>query len=387
MDYEKMKKEELFAVLQERKIEANQKVKKEELISLLKKSDEKEKKAAKKKEKPVKTEEERAPKKKKRKKAKKEEPSSMVQEKSARSEAIERSKRRRRSGRKAIKTKSDFLRIDGDDKFQRNLTREEQDSIDLMASYDIKMRKVLRGKVYSVKKRTYAGEPMPLAVISYGTQEVLIPGNHFLDDWDKITAEERNKFLNKRLGEETEFLVLGYNDDGGERYWLGSRTEAMKKIRENWWFKKNPDGTDKISVGARVEGRVNAVVREFAFIEVFGVECKVPLRELSHSYVTDAQTLFNTGDRVAVVVTKAVRNEKDRTVIATFSIRAASENPQAKFADRAEKGEWCKGTVVNVRPSDKTVQFFVNVENRGVVLCRNVTEKIPKIGDEVVLRI
>ena len=61
-----------------------------------------------------------------------------------------------------------------------------------------------------------------------------------------------------------------------------SRLEAMALKRREYYFRTDRDGNYQIYEGIRAEARVISVIRAGVFVDLFGAECYIPLRELSY---------------------------------------------------------------------------------------------------------
>lgn len=87
--------------------------------------------------------------------------------------------------------------------------------------------------------------------------------------------------LTKRLGAEVDYIIKGI--DHQTDLAVGSRLEAMRAKRRQYYLGTDRDGNNLIYSGVCAEARVVSVIRAGIFIDLFGLEVYIPLRELSSS--------------------------------------------------------------------------------------------------------
>ena len=97
------------------------------------------------------------------------------------------------------------------------------------------------------------------------------------------------------------------------------------KCRESYFATDN-DGNYRLHEGVCAEARVVSVIRAGIFIDLFGVECYIPLRELSYQRYLDASTHFEPGQRVLVNITSLDRSDRDHIQV-TASIKQTQQDP------------------------------------------------------------
>ena len=396
MDYQSKKKEELLALAREKGLQVTDKMTKAKLIELL--TEKEEPVQVKQEEKHTEKEKEGKTPEKKSYPEPEKEPAQVKEERAGYFGALAQRFRERRKNRqergssiRPVTTENDYLRVDGSDRYKKVVSQEEQDYLELMASYDKKVQKVLTGEVTKIRgPRMLGNEKIFFADVQYNTQLIHIPGNFFLENWDELKDDEKKAILNNRLGQSASFIVTEYveTEDRGVQ-WIGSRVAAMQKLRDKYWFGKSRAGKDLINVGDRIEGIVNAVTRTACYIEVFGVEQPVHLGDLTYEYIRDARKHFRIGEKLTVAVTKVVRNPKTRSVYANYSVRAAMEDPQARFFEDTSVGDGLKGVAVNRAVMNDQLRVFVNIPSGGVVLCSlgKGIDRIPEDDDIVWLTV
>ena len=75
-----------------------------------------------------------------------------------------------------------------------------------------------------------------------------------------------------------DYIVKGVDQENNVV--AASRLEAMALKRREYYFRTDRDGNYQIYEGIRAEARVISVIRAGIFIDLFGAECYIPLREL-----------------------------------------------------------------------------------------------------------
>lgn len=118
-------------------------------------------------------------------------------------------------------------------------------------------------------------------------------------------------------------------------------------------------GTTSCTKAFAAEARVVAVVRAGVFVELFGVETFIPLRELSYQRMLDATAVYQPGQRVVVKLLEIHREDRDHIQVAA-SVKQASANPYEKALRRYSVGNRYVGTVSMV----DTTGVFVALDGR-----------------------
>lgn len=92
------------------------------------------------------------------------------------------------------------------------------------------------------------------------------------------------------------------------------------------------------------EARVVSAIRAGIFIDLFGVESYIPLKELSYQRWMDAAAHFQPGQRILVKVLDVDRSDRDHVRVSA-SVKQAGENPYEKALRRYSVGNRYVGTV------------------------------------------
>ncbi len=189
----------------------------------------------------------------------------------------------------------------------------------------------------------------PVAILYHGDIKVVIPASQAVILPDEL--RERNvsdlqyNMLTRRLGAEIDYVIKGVDGKAGVA--VASRLDAMRTRRRHYFFSHKEDGTYRIYDGVCAEARVVSVVTTGVFVEVFGVESFIHLREMSYKRLMDANGYLNPGDRILVKVLSVERGADDQVKVA-LSIKQAASNPMEQAIKKLVPGNSYAGTVVLV---------------------------------------
>lgn len=186
--------------------------------------------------------------------------------------------------------------------------------------------------------------------------------------------------LNKRLGAEVDYIVKGVDQENNVV--AASRLEAMALKRREYYFRTDRDGNYQIYEGIRAEARVISVIRAGIFIDLFGAECYIPLRELSYQRWVDAAQHYQPGQRVLVKVLEVDRSDRSHPRVSA-SVKQAMENPYEKALKKYVVGNRYVGTVSMVDLNG----VFVSLDGGVDCLCTYPKRGRPPRGARATVRI
>lgn len=251
--------------------------------------------------------------------------------------------------------------------------------IDLVES--LKSNVLLSGTVQGVEQST--NNPYSLAVIYHGEFKILIPANEFMEEPDDTHDQPKETVLNymmtRRMGAEVDYVIKGI--DANARIAAASRLEAMRIKRRQYYFATDRDGNNIIHSGINAEARVVSVIRAGIFVDLFGLETYIPLKELSYQRLLDAASQFQTGQRILVKILEVERKNHDVRVLA--SVKQATENPYEKALRKYSIGNKYVGTVSLV----DTNGVFVALDGGIDCLCAYPKRGRPPRGARATVRI
>ncbi len=283
--------------------------------------------------------------------------------------------------RRSVKPKQDVVTIDDTRSVATDADKEQNDLLDLIESF--RTGKILSGTIQGVEKpsdtRSYT-----IAVIYHGSYKVMIPAEEAVtppeDYRDQNPEDVHHYMLTKRLGAEVDYIVKGVDPKTGLA--VASRLDAMKAKRKQYYFGTDREGNNLLYAGVCAEARVVSVIRAGVFVDLFGLETYIPLRELSYQRMMDASGYFQPGQRILVKILDIDRSDKNQIKV-TASVKQAAENPYEKALHKYTVGNCYVGTVSMV----DTNGVFVALDGGIDCLCSYPKRGRPPRGARVTVRI
>lgn len=255
------------------------------------------------------------------------------------------------------------------------------DLLDLLESQ--KTGKILTGTIQGVERGT-DDQSLSFAVIYHGEFKVIIPATEAVDspeDYRGRSPEDvLHYMLTKRLGAEIDYIVKGIDPKTGIA--AASRLEAMRAKRKQYYYGTDRDGNNLIYPGITAEARVISVIRAGIFVDLFGLEIYIPLRELSYQRLMDAAGAFQPGQRILIKVLEINRGDRNNLKVSA-SVKQATENPYEKALRKYSIGNRYVGTVSMV----DTTGVFVALDGGIDCLCSYPKRGRPPRGSRVTVRI
>ena len=246
----------------------------------------------------------------------------------------------------------------------------------------LKTGRYLTDKIQGVEKHSGLGDPR--AVIFHGDYKVIIMASMIVDLPKDLRGQDPYEvyhyLLTKRLGSEIDYVVKGIDRNTGLA--VGSRKDAMATKRRHYYLNQTRDGTYRIYEGLCCEARVMSVIPYGIFVDLFGIDVYIPLRELSYVRLTDAMGYYEPGDRVLVKVTQLNRDDPDDIRVAA-SVKQVAANPVDKALEKIEVNSNYAGTVTL---TDST-GIFVRLDMGAECRCRFPYRARPPKGARVVVKI
>lgn len=254
--------------------------------------------------------------------------------------------------------------------------KRRSDQLDLIES--LKGRRILTGTIQGVE-RSEGNTGSGFGILYHGQYKVIIPAEQMItppaDFRDRNPDDVMHYLMIKRLGAEIDYIVKGFDEDAGIA--VASRLEAMTAKRREHYF-----DYDRLRPNVKAEARVVSVIRSGLFIELFGVESFVPLRELSYQRILDAGNHYQTGQRILIKILAIDKTDR-RNVRVEASVKQAMHNPYENAFLRYAPGNRYVGTVSMV---DKN-GVFVSLEDGVDCLCQHPRRGRPPRGSRVTVRI
>lgn len=257
----------------------------------------------------------------------------------------------------------------------------KNDLLDLLESQ--KTGRILSGTIQGIERPT-DNPTRSLAVIYHGEFKIIIPAEEAVEPPDdfrgRLPEDVLHYMLTKRLGAEVDYIVKGMDPKAGLA--VGSRLEAMRAKRKQYYFGADRDGNNLIHSGICAEARVVSVIRAGIFVDLFGLEVYIPLRELSYQRLMDAAGYFQPGQRILVKILEVDRSDRNQIKV-TASVKQAGENPYEQALKKYTEGNRYVGTVSMV----DTNGVFVALDGGIDCLCSYPKRGRPPRGARVTVRI
>lgn len=286
-----------------------------------------------------------------------------------------------RRKRANTRTAVNVLSIDEHRTVETEADKARNDLLDLIES--MKTQKILTGTIQGVEQPE-DNPSRSLAVIYHGDFKVIIPAEEAVlppeDNSGRSQEDVMHYTLTKRLGAEVDYIVKGIDPQSGVA--VASRLEAMAAKRKEYYFGTDRDGNNILYEGVCAEARIVSVIRAGIFVDLFGLEIYIPLRELSYQRLLDASSQFQPGQRVLVKILSIDRSDRNH-IKASASVKQAGENPYEKALRRFSVGNRYVGTVSMV----DTTGVFVALDGGVDCLCSYPKRGRPPRGARVTVRI
>ena len=283
----------------------------------------------------------------------------------------------RNTGRRSSQN---IISIDERPAVETDADKARNDLLDLLES--MKTGRILTGTIQGVERPDNSGEAR--AVVYHGDFKVMIPASQAVDppaDFrGRLPDDVLHYMITKRLGAEVDYIVKGVDPQSGIA--AASRLEAMAARRRQYYFGTDRDGNNLLYTDICAEARVVSVIRAGIFIDLFGVESYIPLRELSYQRLMDAAGQFQPGQRILVKILDIDRKDRNHIQVRA-SVKQASENPYEKALRRYTVGDRYVGTVSMV----DTNGVFVALDGGIDCLCSYPKRGRPPKGARVTVRI
>ncbi len=286
-----------------------------------------------------------------------------------------------RKKRATTRPAATVLSIDDRPTVETEADKAKNDLLDLIESQ--RSGRILTGSIQGVE-RPEDNPNRSFAVLYHGEFKVIIPATEAVDppgDYRGRNPDDVHHYmLTKRLGAEVDYIVKGIDPKSGIA--AASRLDAMRARRKEYYFGTDRDGNNLIYPDVCAEARIVSVIRAGIFIDLFGVETYIPLRELSYQRWMDASAHFQPGQRTLVKVLEVDRSDRSNIKVRA-SVKQAGENPYEKALRKYSIGNRYVGTVSMVDMNG----VFVALDGGIDCLCSYPKRGRPPRGSRVTVRI
>lgn len=286
-----------------------------------------------------------------------------------------RSRSARRNVPRAVVTIDDRPTVETD------ADKTRSDLLDLVESQ--KSGRILTGTIQGIEQLPNNPDHS-VAVIYYRDFKVVIPVEEAVELPANFSGTNgdtvRQLMLSKRLGAEVDYIVKGLDQDAGVA--VASRLEAMRAKRRQYYLGTDRDGNYQICEGICAEARVVSAIRAGIFVDLFGLEVFIPIRELSYQRLLDASTQFQPGQRILVKILRVDRTDRDHLKVSA-SVKQAGANPYERAMQKYTVGNKYVGSVSMVDATG----VFVALDGGIDCLCSYPKRGRPPRGARVTVRI
>lgn len=273
------------------------------------------------------------------------------------------------------------ISIDDRPSVETEADKTRNDLLDLLESF--KSGRILSGTIQGVE-RPEDNPNRSLAVLYHGDFKIIIPAEEAVEPPEdfrgRLPADVMNYTLTKRLGAEIDYIIKGVDPKSGLA--VASRLEAMRAKQKQYYFGTDRDGNNLLYPDLCAEARVVSVIRAGIFVDLFGLEVYIPLRELSYQRLMDAAGYFQPGQRILVKILDIDRSDRNHLKV-TASVKQAGENPYERALRKYSVGNRYVGTVSMV----DTNGVFVALDGGIDCLCSYPKRGRPPRGARVTVRI
>lgn len=277
---------------------------------------------------------------------------------------------------------------------KQDLTPLEKAKLNLLSSF--KTGDPLTGEMMGLERRDKGSTPQYVVVVKYGPYKIDIPAIMF-HELTETQKQNEGAYLSSRIGSKVSFVPVSI--DEVEPVAIGNRLVAMENLRKMWWFGKvKGEDTYRYREGIISEANVTAVADKFIIIEMFGVETRVTVQQLSYNYMDSAKFMYKPGNVVMAKIKKINRNQRTHEVDVEVSVKETKPNPRQQAFYLYQVGGFYKGQITGWSMSQSqsgvtqkgTRGVYVALSDDMDCLCPipdNLDSLSMRLGDFVTIRI
>ena len=317
--------------------------------------------------------------------------------------------------RRTAPARTVVLRSDEDGEISDELMRRNEADLDDDEKEIITYRKlvtarrtgrVLWGTVVGTERSSALNQVL-LSVMFNGVT-VMIPDSEFFEpnykfggDYDNLTNATDRRAVRERharyyLGATVPFVLKGINRDQKDSgvtviTAVGSRKEAMKKIRDDWFISGAKHHT--VQEGDIVEAHVVKVRPDMITVECLGVETRIYALFISSNIVENCENFVKVGDKMNVRIHKIYINDikdKDGNVVdkdVYLNVTGRIYKVPAAIYSMSERSTY-RGTVTMINRERKHCIVMLDNGVRAIVPDSQVEGNLHlTIGDHVEVRV
>lgn len=158
---------------------------------------------------------------------------------------------------------------------------------------------------------------------------------------------------------------------------------SNKKVFETSMAETRKSVFSQVEVGQVVKGEVVRITDFGAFVNVGGVDCLLPLSQISWKWVEHPTDLLKVGQEINVEIID-VDHDKQRI---SLSLKNTEPDPWIKAEEELKEGDTKEGVITRIKPFGAFVEVLPGVEallpQSSVSAYQNKTGKILAVGDKI----
>ena len=140
---------------------------------------------------------------------------------------------------------------------------------------------------------------------------------------------------------------------------------------------------NEVEVGQVVKGKVVRIASFGAFVDIGGIDCLLPLSQISWKWVEHPTDLLTIGETIDVAIFD-VDKEKQRI---TLSLKNVTEDPWIKVSEDIKEGDTKEGVVTRIKNFGAFIEVYPGVEallpHNEVVEYQNISNSILEVGAKI----
>lgn len=138
-----------------------------------------------------------------------------------------------------------------------------------------------------------------------------------------------------------------------------SRKAYLESIRKE----NEAELLSRICVGDIIEGSISRVATFGAFVDIGGTEGLIPLSQMAHGFVKNAEEYCQVGDKVSVQIMSIEPDQKrEGRMRISLSLKAIAQDPYQEFAHKLVAGTRLTGKVMRLEKFGAFIELFAGVD-------------------------
>ena len=186
--------------------------------------------------------------------------------------------------------------------------------------------------------------------------------------------ERENKYS---VGDKIELKILSLDEE------QSNLVLSNKKVYSDTIESAKKVIFSQVEVGQIVKGKVVRIASFGAFVDIGGIDCLLPLSQISWKWVEHPTDLLTIGETIDVAIFD-VDKEKQRI---TLSLKNVTDDPWVGVADKLKEGDTREGVVTRIKNFGAFVEVYPGVEallpHNEVAEYQNANNTILDVGAKI----